>query len=44
MVKGGKKRKSERVAERKKKEEDFEGPAEVTTVRLLRGVGKSALS
>ena len=41
MVKGGKKGKSERVAERKKKEEDSEGPAEVTTVGLLRGVGKT---
>ena len=40
VVKGGKKGKSERVAERKKKEEDSEGPAEVTTVGLLRGVGK----
>ena len=40
VVKGGKKGKSERVAERKKKEEDSEGPAEVTTVGLPRGVGK----
>ena len=40
VVKGGKKGKSERVAERKKKEEDSEGAAEVTTVGLLRGVGK----
>ena len=39
-IKGGKKWKSERVTERKKKEEDSEGPAEVTTVGLLRGVGK----
>ena len=44
VVKGGKKGKSERVAERKKKEEDSEGPAEVTTVGLLRGVGKRCLA
>ena len=37
MVKGGKKRKSERVAERKKKEEEYEGPAEVISVGLEKG-------